>query len=343
MITCSNPNCRRPNKDSATYCVYCGHRLRKTETEPSRPSRSSSTGTSRPPLIVILVVVGLIAGLLFRGCGSTPSYEPMEVGYRDRVFNPGFEVPVSTGAIVLESTPKGARIRLDGKKTSYRTPATLTDLPEGEHDVRIEYRRRGSVYYFEDKIVVRGGQVITRRYRFSVGEKPLSDASSPSSSGPNAAGWSRRDMGERIAFAKDGCSFSLIRIPEGSFYMDREGAGIRRVSLDAYAIGETEVTRALWTAVLGSGSAGQDGSWPVSRVSYCDCEAFIAELNRQTGERFRLPTETEWEYAARGGRGAPDYWYAEPGNNLPDGFGDTGEYSPGTSTRRIPTPLGSSG
>lgn len=71
-----------------------------------------------------------------------------------------------------------------------------------------------------------------------------------------------------------------------------------------YYLGKTEVTQELWEAVMGSNpSAIKEGkNLPVINVSWDDCQAFIKKLNELTGKQFRLPTEAEWEYAARGAK-----------------------------------------
>lgn len=71
---------------------------------------------------------------------------------------------------------------------------------------------------------------------------------------------------------------------------------------NGYYIGQTEVTQALWKAVMGSNPSYFKGNnLPVEQVSWYDCLNFIARLNDMTGQRFRMPSEAEWEYAARGG------------------------------------------
>ena len=87
------------------------------------------------------------------------------------------------------------------------------------------------------------------------------------------------------------------------------------VTLSSYCIGETEVTQALWQAVMGSNPSYFSGSnRPVEQVSWDDCQDFIRRLNALTGESFRLPTEAEWEYAARGGNKSWGYNYAGSDN-----------------------------
>ena len=81
--------------------------------------------------------------------------------------------------------------------------------------------------------------------------------------------------------------------------------------------GETEVTQELWEAVMGSNPRKFSGSQrPVERVSWNDCQEFITKLNNLTGKNFRLPTEAEWEYAARGGNKSKSYKYS--GSNTID-------------------------
>ena len=114
-----------------------------------------------------------------------------------------------------------------------------------------------------------------------------------------------------------------------------------------YYIGQTPVTQALWKAVMGKreckkapsfwqkliGEEGEsyyvennpsyfDGdNMPVENVSWDDCQEFISKLNAATGKHFRLPTEAEWEFAARGGNNSKHYQYS--GSNK---IGDVGWY-----------------
>lgn len=92
-----------------------------------------------------------------------------------------------------------------------------------------------------------------------------------------------------------------------------------RVTLSDYYIGETEVTQDLWAAVMrdGSPSVHQGLSRPVEMVNFNECLEFITRLNQATGYNFRLPTEAEWEYAARGGGLNRGYKYSGS-NNVDD-------------------------
>lgn len=107
--------------------------------------------------------------------------------------------------------------------------------------------------------------------------------------------------------------FDMIYVEGGTFVMgctaEQDGdcwhfeEPCHEVTLSSYFIGATEVTQALWREVMGSNPSHFVGdSLPVDNVSWDDCQAFIDKLNQHTGLRFSLPTEAEWEYAARGGR-----------------------------------------
>ena len=104
----------------------------------------------------------------------------------------------------------------------------------------------------------------------------------------------------------------MVKVPGGKFTMGGTGEQgdeaysdenpIHSVTLSDYWIGQAEVTQELWTAVMGSNPSKFSGSnLPVEQVSWDDCQEFITRLNAITGKAFRLPTEAEWEYAARGG------------------------------------------
>ncbi len=88
------------------------------------------------------------------------------------------------------------------------------------------------------------------------------------------------------------------------------------VTVSSFMICRYEVTQAEWEAVMGSNPSNFEGaSRPVEYVSWKDCQEFIRKLNAASGYRFRLPTEAEWEYAARGGRYSRGYKYAG-GNDI---------------------------
>ncbi|MCI7781066.1 MAG: formylglycine-generating enzyme family protein [Bacteroidales bacterium] len=88
-----------------------------------------------------------------------------------------------------------------------------------------------------------------------------------------------------------------------------------RVTLSSFYIGKYEVTQGLWKAVMDTNPSDWKGdNLPVENVSWDDCQDFIRKLNAMTGKNFRLPTEAEWEFAARGGNSSRGYKYAGSDN-----------------------------
>ena len=122
-----------------------------------------------------------------------------------------------------------------------------------------------------------------------------------------------------------GISFNMVRVQGGTFmmgatpeqgdYYGDEEKPAHQVTLSDYYIGETEVTQELWQAVMGENPSEFKGAkHPVESVSWEDCQKFIQKLNQLTGKAFRLPTEVEWEYAARGGKKSRHYKYSGSNN-----------------------------
>ena len=123
-------------------------------------------------------------------------------------------------------------------------------------------------------------------------------------------------------FTVKGVSFVMKPVAGGKFQMGSIGINekpIHSVTLDSYYIGQTEVTQALWEAVMGSNPSNFKGNnLPVEQVSWNDCQTFITKLNQLTGQKFRLPTEAEWEYAAYGGQYSRGYKYSGSNTTLTD-------------------------
>ena len=153
---------------------------------------------------------------------------------------------------------------------------------------------------------------ITAIYNILIGSAPLNNATE---------------------YTVNGVTFTMVAVEGGTFTMGataEQGSDAyggekptHEVTLSSFSIGQTEVTQELWQAVMGSnpsyfngGSYGTNLKRPVERVSWDDCQAFIAKLNQLTGKQFRLPTEAEWEYAARGGNRSQGYKYS--GSNTVD-------------------------
>ena len=117
-----------------------------------------------------------------------------------------------------------------------------------------------------------------------------------------------------MTYKVGGVTFDMVPVAGGSFTMGATGEQgtaaesderpAHTVKLSDFAIGQTEVTQALWQAVMGSNPSKFTGDLnrPVDNVSWNQCQQFITKLNEMTGQHFRLPTEAEWEYAARGGQ-----------------------------------------
>ena len=169
-------------------------------------------------------------------------------------------------------------------------------------------------------------------------------------------------------FTVNGVSFKMVGVKGGTFTMgataeqDYDAYDMEKpahqVTLSSFSIGETEVTQALWQAVMGSNPSNfsptngyaENLQRPVERVSWDDCQTFITKLNQMTGKTFRLPTEAEWEYAARGGNRSHGYKYAGSNDideevawywlSIPSQTEETAGYGTQTVATKTPNELG---
>ncbi len=167
-------------------------------------------------------------------------------------------------------------------------------------------------------------------------------------------------------FTVNGVTFTMVAVEGGTFTMGataEQGTNVydkekptHEVTLSSYCIGQTQVTQALWQAVMGNnpssfngGNYGTNLQRPVDNVSWDDCQTFITKLNQMTGKTFRLPTEAEWEFAARGGNLSQGYKYAGSNNvddvawhwdNIPSQTEGNAGYGTQTVATKAPNELG---
>ena len=219
------------------------------------------------------------------------------------------------GEADINSTPAMADIFIDGQKRG-QTPQLIDQLLIGQHQLRLS--KQGYADY-NGTVTIREGETMSvsaTLSNISVTEQqrsfnlPMEDIAQ-----------SRRTI------TVGNVQFTMIRVDGGTFQMgatpEQENPEscekpVHTVTLSPYYIGETEVTQELWQTVMRSNPSNFKGkNLPVGNISWNDCQEFVRKLSRQTGLKFRLPTEAEWEYAARGGNKSRGYQYSGS-NNLND-------------------------
>ena len=213
------------------------------------------------------------------------------------------------GEADINSSPAMADIYIDGREVG-QTPQMISDLLVGQHQICIS--KQGFCDFYST-LIVREGETSILTAKLEKPKAEVSNSKATSSSGNQV-------------ISVGNVSFTMVRVDGSSFQMGatseqgidamNDEKPIHQVKLSSYYLGETEVTQALWEAIMGNNPSSFIGSnRPVEKVSWDDCQEFIQKLNQKTGRRFRLPTEAEWEFAARGGSKSRRYKYSG-GNNI---------------------------
>lgn len=152
-----------------------------------------------------------------------------------------------------------------------------------------------------------------QKTRPAAASKPRSHAASTSSAVNLQAELSK--LSNNMVYVQGGTFMMGANLDDTEAYDDEKPR--HQMNLSGFYICRYEVTQALWKAVMGSNPSFFKGNnLPVETVSWNDCQQFIRKLNSLTGQNYRLPTEAEWEYAARGGNSSRGYKYS--GSNYID-------------------------
>ena len=238
---------------------------------------------------------------------------PQSAGQTITLNNP---LPIY-GSLIVDGSPADVAVYVDGKKVG-TSPLFVSELLIGTHKIRLEKdgydQQEKTVQIAENQESMLDFTLIK-----TVAKAPVVPAV------PQG--------GAVETITVNGVSFNMIKVQGGTFTMGgtaEQGSDAydgekptHQVTLSDYYIGETEVTQELWQAVMGTtiqeqakkgtfvtSLYGVGNSYPMYYISWDDCQTFITKLNQLTGKNFRLPTEAEWEYAARGGQKSRGYKYA---------------------------------
>ena len=234
--------------------------------------------------------------------------------------------------LIIRYTPSTATVLVDNKMVRGSNGVAKTTLPVGQHSyivacdgyeseegmVKLKASAPSNLQITLMKESVGAGIVNQQQSENQQSSNTYVASSSNNSSGsPSVASGSNA-----ISIpVKDGISIEMVKVEAGTFMMGATSEmkdpydwekPVHQVTLtNDYYMGKYEVTQALWQAVMGNNPSHFKGeNLPVETVNWNECQEFISKLNSMTGRKFRLPTEAEWEYAARGGKKSRGYQYS---------------------------------
>ena len=244
--------------------------------------------------------------------------------------------------LTIRYSPSSATVLVDNRMVRGSNGVAKTTLPVGQHSFVVACDGYESE---EGMVKLKASAPSDLQIRLSkesvaavsnandVMQDNVSESSTSSSSSQSAtttSGFSSTPSlssgGNTISIpVKNGITIDMVKVEAGTFKMGATSEmenpysweqPVHQVTLTRdYYICKNEVSQALWKIVMGSNPSNLKGdNLPVEQVSWNDCQEFISKLNSMTGKKFRLPTEAEWEYAARGGRKSRVYQYSGSSN-----------------------------
>ena len=242
------------------------------------------------------------------GCRSTLHTQSISAMPAKQSYKLNAPTPIM-GMLNIVSTPAMAEIYVDGVLVG-ETPL-MHNLIIGSHT--IELRKQGFKDY-KQSIRVEENNIVDV---VAIMTEHKDETYVETAKGLNT---NIESNGKNYLETAQGLNLKMIYVEGGTFAMGSNGGldnerPVHNVTLDSYYIGETEITQAQWRAVMGSNPSSYTGdNRPVECVSWHDAQEFCKRLSELTGKYYVLPTEAQWEYAARGGNQSKGYTYSGSNN-----------------------------
>ena len=258
------------------------------------------------------------------------------------VISKTLEAPVPRyGILDLQTTPARATIYIDGKEMGI-SPNILKNILIGERTITL--KKDG--YETVTKIItIEEGKASSEKFSLTkkTEQQPMVVTQPKENKATTVNGYTETIKGLNLQMVYvEGGTFTMGATPEqGSDAYNNEKPS-HKVTLSSYYIGKYEVTQAQWRAIMGENPSYFTGdNNPVEKVSWYEAQEFCKKLSQLTGKKYRLPTEAEWEYAARGGKKSKGYKYSGS-NNIEDvaWYGSNSDLETHTVGQKQPNELG---
>ncbi|MBR5241384.1 MAG: SUMF1/EgtB/PvdO family nonheme iron enzyme [Muribaculaceae bacterium] len=232
-------------------------------------------------------------------------------------INKTLEAPIPRyGVLDLQTSPAKASVMIDGKEMGV-TPQIIKNILIGKRSITL---KKEGYETLTKNVTIEEGKVQPEKLTLQkkTEQQPIAVTQ------PKENKTTTKDFTETIK----GLNLQMVYVEGGTFTMgatSEQGSDARddekpshKVTLSSYYIGKYEVTQAQWRAIMGKNPSYFTGdNNPVEMVRWYEAQEFCKKLSELTGKKYRLPTEAEWEYAARGGKKSKGYKYSGS-NNIED-------------------------